>query len=241
MFEKWDDVAVTRRFQVEAGLDITFSRVFVPYYHDLVSSICPNSLLEVGCGTGHLAFALAPLVQTVVALEPSVGMYNVAKEVLCRSRVKLLNSSVEEYVINEEFDLIISHMCLQAVANLDAFLCAVAKLAGRKSTVVFSIPHPCFYNAYKCFFHPSKYQYYREVGSLVSFSISKDPITVISGIPYTHRPLSRYFSAFKSSGLHTVDFHEILPADHIQKLYGKPWTDPRYCVFFLAKSVSLQV
>lgn len=37
-------------------------------------------VLDVGCGAGHLAFALAPLVNTVTALDPSPGMLDTVRQ-----------------------------------------------------------------------------------------------------------------------------------------------------------------
>jgi SAM-dependent methyltransferase len=231
MPNRWDDFAEIRKIQIESGNDITFSKVFIPYYLNLINELHPNSLLEVGCGTGHLSATLSSHVKTSIAIEPSAGMYAVAKSVLRKNNVQLLHLRVEEYREQNTFDLVISHMCLHLVENLEGFVSSVHALMGIDSDFVFAIPHPCFYNEYKHFFPPSDYHYMRELTKIVSFTITKDPNTQISGVPYTHRPLSIYFSVLKACDLSVVNFEEIFPGPDIQSLYGVEWDFPRYCVF----------
>lgn len=233
--KEWDKIAKIRRRQIESGIDLTFSRIFVPYYVTIVASCRPKRLLEIGCGTGHLSQALYRGISTVVALEPSTSMYREAKQVLKGTTVELLNLRVQDYTSQIPFDLIVSHMCLQVVDNLDEFLTAVSVLMGKASLFVSAIPHPCFYNVYKHFFESKEYNYMLESRKIVSFSISKDPATQISGIPYNHRPLSRYFRGLKDQSLTVKDFHEVFPSSEIQLLYDDIWETPRYCVFHVVK------
>jgi SAM-dependent methyltransferase len=231
MPNKWDDHAETRRIQIESGKDLTFSRVFLPYYLNVVKELHPVSLLEVGCGTGHLSAVLSSHVKMSVAIEPSVGMHTVAKSVLQKTNVQLFRLRIEEYRERKSFDLIISHMCLQLADNIEGFISSVSALMRTDSHFVFAIPHPCFYNEYKRLFQPSEYDYMRELTKMVSFSITRDPNTQISGVPYCHRPLSRYFSVLRACNYCVVDFDEIFPEHDIQSLYGVEWDIPRYCVF----------
>ena len=231
MPNRWDDFASIRRVQIESGKDLSFSKVFLPYYMDLVKELRPESLIEVGCGTGHLSANLINHVNTAVAIEPSEGMYAVAEQVIEGSGVHLFRLRAEDYRSTHPFDLIISHMVLQLVDNLELFIASVAQFMGNQSHFVFIIPHPCFYNDYKKFFAPSEYHYMKELTKNVSFAVTKDPNTKISGVPYCHRPLSQYFFVLKKFGLHIVNFEETFPEPEIQSLYGMDWNFPRYCVF----------
>lgn len=233
---RWDKAAEIRRSQIESGADLTFSKVFVPYYQNLISSSKPASLLEIGCGTGNLSAILSSSVPVVVALEPSRGMYETAREVLQGKSVRLLNCSVEDYRKDIRFDILISHMCIQTVDDLGKFIGGVVRHMGFASLFVFAIPHPCFYNSYKLLFEPGEYHYMQEAKKAISFAITKDPGRLITGVPYNHRPLSRYFALLKDHSLHVVDFHEMFPGPHIQELYGRAWEYPWYCVFFARKT-----
>lgn len=89
MPKRWDEYAALRRRQIESGIDLTFSNIFVPWYRDFIRLRRPRTLLEVDAGTGHLSSSLIDLVGDIVAIEPSDGMYAVASEVLKGSAVDL--------------------------------------------------------------------------------------------------------------------------------------------------------
>jgi len=231
MLDEWGKSANIRRRQIESGADLTFSKVFVPYYVRLVAALRPSSLLEVGCGTGHLSAALSPSVRRVVAVEPSLNMYTVAKNVLYKSNVQVLCSTAEDYTDGTCFDLIISHMCVQTIEEVASFLDAVRRHMEPTSLFVFSIPHPCFYNSYKHFFADGEYQYMRVTQKMITFTITREPETAISDVPYHHRPISRYCAYLQEQELCVAQFDEIFPEPNVQELYGQPWIEPRYCVF----------
>lgn len=236
MPHRWNEAANIRRQQIESATDLTFCSVFVPYYSKLVSKLSPLSLLEVGCGTGHLSLHLSKTMGSIVAVEPSKGMYKVAIDVLRDSGVIIHNIPIQELPIVNPFDLIISHMVIQTVPLLEDFFMSISCQMNERSIFSFSIPHPCFYNKYKQFIPNEEYQYLKQYHKDVSFFISKDIKQKISGVPYYHRPLSYYFSALKAKGLQVIDFEEICPTSDIQALYGTPWEYPRYCVFQIVKA-----
>lgn len=235
MPHRWNEAATTRRHQIESGLDLTFNDVFLPYYKNIVAQTHPDSLLEIGCGTGHLMATVCNCAKRSVAIEPSQGMYEVAKDVLSKYNVVLIHCPIEELETDEPFDLILSHLCIQTVDDLDSFLSAVCKHMDKSSAFVFSIPHPCFFNGYKQFFSPDEYRYMDDISKEVSFAITKAPEDMITGVPYYHRPLSRYFESLKRNGFCVTDWDEIFPPADIQRRYGQDWQVPRYCAFHCQK------
>lgn len=227
----WDEVAELRKQQIETGLDLTFSKVFIPYFVQIVSQSAVRSILEVGGGTGHLALALNGITDRYVMLEPSPGMYRVASRVLAGSRTETHHCTVESFPVSGGFDLVLSHMCVQVVADLGSFLRAVSSQMSRAGRFLLSLPHPVFYNDYKEFFQPEDFHYMEEQNKKVSFSITLDPNQVIDSVPYHHRPLSRYVSSLVSAGLCVDLLEEIYPDKEVQQLYGQRWNVPRYLVF----------
>lgn len=93
MPHRWSNAAELRRYQIEAGLDLTFVNVFEPMLIDKILSFKPKCVIEVGAGTGHLSKALSTADSkiSVTAIEPSEGMYEVACDVLSEGKVELIN------------------------------------------------------------------------------------------------------------------------------------------------------
>jgi len=204
--------------------------VFVPYYEHLVTEINPQTILEVGGGTGHLAKALCEVPEIYMMIEPSLGMYKVATEVLDGKKVTLHNCAMESFCNEMLFELVISHMCIHSVSNIAEFCKAISRRLTVAGMFLMSLPHPAFYNDYKKFFLPEEFRYVNEQVKDVNFSVTLAPEQVIEGVPYCHRPLSAYVSHLVAAGLCLTRLDEIFPAPEIQELYGQPWKDPRYLV-----------
>ena len=80
----WCELSTIRKVQIESNKDITFSKVFVPKYLEKLSNYSGKKIIEIGCGTGHLAKELISSIEfeNYIALEPSLGMYEKAKDML---------------------------------------------------------------------------------------------------------------------------------------------------------------
>lgn len=198
---------------------------------DVIRNCCPKTILEIGGGTGHLARELSRQVSQYVLVEPSAGMYSVACKTLDGTDIELCNQTVQEFSKSDRhFDLVLSHLCIQATSDVNAFLVALARTLTASGTFLLSLPHPAFYNDYKKFFPTETFLYTEEIATMVTFTLTLDPGTEIKGVPYYHRPISKYISALSHAGLAVSSMDEIYPSDEIQKLYGAPWRTPRYPV-----------
>lgn len=228
---RWCSQAELRSKQIESGLDLTFSEVFLPIYLGKVRGLRPHSLLEVGSGTGHLSLALKGEVPNLTSIEPSQGMFQKAVQVLEGSGVKLMNCTAQDLPKSGTYDMVISHLVAHVVHDLRGFLASIREVLEKGGVFVFSVPHPCFYNEYKRLFALGEYQYMTEQFKEISFSITNDPSNKIEGVPYHHRPLSGYFSAIRNAGLFVSGFEEIFPCQETQEKYGALWNNPRYCLF----------
>ena len=228
MPHRWDKCVMLRREQIEAGLDLTFTKVFLPWYSEFVLRQGARTVLEVGAGTGHLAHALSHLVDEYVAIEPSDGMYEVAADVLADSSVLLRKIHVEDLEQDRFYDVVMSHLCLQTVDCHGMFIASMSRHVAPSGMLLFSIPHPCFYNGYKHLIPPENYAYMTESKHEISFTVTLDPNRAITGVPYFHRPVSAYVSKIASSGFAIETMEEIFPPPSVQELYGKGWDTPRY-------------
>jgi SAM-dependent methyltransferase len=157
-------------------------------------------------------------------------MFTIAQEVLSNEGVDLINCSSFDLPKGDIFDLAFSHLVAHVVEDLCAFFNSIGIHLSKSAHLIFSIPHPCFYQSYKAIFG-EEYNYMKQSMSEISFSITKDPYNVISGVPYYHRPLSNYINALVACGFAIDRFDEIYPTKEIQEKYGRPWENPRYCLF----------
>jgi len=234
MPHRWCDSAKIRREQIESGADLTFNEVFKPLIVSRIQSLSPNNVLEVGAGTGHISNELFKLGFSVTAIEPSQGMYEVAREVLSSTDVRLVNCASFELERDKVYEVSFSHLVAHVVDDLSGFFESIGQHLEKNGHFIFSIPHPCFYNEYKGFLG-DEYNYMVPMTKNVSFTITKDSQNIISGVPYHHRPLSVYFNCLVKSGFAIDGFDEIYPDDDIQEKYGARWESPRYCVFTCKK------
>lgn len=232
MYDEWENAAETRNIQIESGRDITFHKFFLPLYHSIIPTLNTENTLEIGAGTGHLAKEMQKFCKNITAIEPSPSMYKVAQSNLIGSKVKLINKSSYEFISDEKFDLIFSHMCLHTAPNLASFYSSTKNHIKKDGKFVFCIPHPCFYHEYKDYFGES-FSYSKEMKKTVDLSISSDIETKMKGIPYFHRPLSDYIKHAGNNGFKIIDMLEPMPSREIEKHYSRPWMFPRYCFFIL--------
>jgi len=230
MPERWNKAAQLRKEQIESGLDITFNRVFVPHFQKCIEAETPRSVLEVGCGTGHLSAKLVKICQDIEALEPSPGMHAVAAEVLADSEVVLHHVSAEKFKSNRKFDVVLSHLCGHVVADLDSFFRSCAAFVAPSGSFILSLPHPCFWNEYRRVFPTEDYRYMQEAFASTTLYITKDPNRPIEAMPFHHRPLSRYLNALHGCGMALKSLDEIVPSKAVQAEYDAEWLFPRYCV-----------
>lgn len=234
MPHRWSNSAELRRKQIESGLDITFNRVFVPLLVHRLGHISPHSVVEIGAGTGHLSRALSDSGFSVTAIEPSPGMFAVAREVLANTAVELLNCHSFDLSPSASFDAAISHLVAHVVDDLPGFLFSIARHLNSGGHLLLTIPHPCFFNEYKNLFN-GQYSYMVATSAEISFTITKDPSNPISGVPYHHRPLSTYINSLVTTGFAIDGFDEVFPDKDVQALYGSAWENPRYCLFSCKK------
>jgi len=191
-------------------------------------------VLEVGAGTGHMAKVISSFVSDVTAIEPSNGMFSVAREVLRDDNVRLLNCTSFDLPFEAPFDLAYTHLVAHVIDDLIGFFGSISRHLAPGGHFIFSIPHPCFYNGYKGLFG-DEYEYTTPIAKDIAFTITKDPDNAIFGVPYHHRPLSSYINSAIGAGFLISHFDEIMPTAEVQSKYGEPWKEPRYCIFTCTK------
>jgi ubiquinone/menaquinone biosynthesis C-methylase UbiE len=80
---------------------------YVDAYYLALAGDAPKSILDMGCGTGRLAVALAERGHKVTGADPSAGMMRVARSRPGNERVTWIDSDAKSLALNARFDLIV--------------------------------------------------------------------------------------------------------------------------------------
>lgn len=229
---EWGKLAKVRSRQIESGEDISYHRVFLPFWLKIINRYSPKNVLEIGAGTGHLAKSICHMTDRYLAIEPDGGMYETASQTLSGCSVDLQERSV--FSLNqhkEKYDLVIAHMVLHAINDYERFLHITLQLLKNKCACVFTIPHPCFSERnmqipgfdYKC-------------SSNVKLEFKLAQATAnheVCEVPYYHRPIGAYISSVIRSGGYLHEFVEMGAPLDVQQLNPELWQNPRYAAMVI--------
>lgn len=234
----WCKLSAIRKKQIESQYDITFTKVFCPIYLEKLSNINNKKIMEIGCGTGHLAKELLDNLEfkNYIALESSLGMYEQAEKILKPYQNVNLKYGFIKDLEKSSVNIVLSHLVFHVVDDLNSLLAEMFQYMEERSQLIFSIPHPCFYNEYKEIFNDDEYLYIEEIKKDTIFKISNDNSIDIK-VPYIHRPISYYINILSKNGFNLIELEEIFPDKSIQSLYPELWKNPRYCIFYVEKTV----
>lgn len=228
---EWDNNAFKRYEQVITGLDITFHKVFLPLWKEVVNQLpqpLKENVLEVGCGTGVLSKQLSYKVKKIVCIEPSANMIDIAKKHNQEiSNIEFHQSSIDEFHTKELFTTCISHMAFHNISDITNAFRRVKGLLKPNGLFIFSIPHPCFFHFYKNIeLHSFNYN---DIESYeLEFTISLDRRPLPNKITYFHRRLSDYVNELSKNGFSVVGMKEPYPSPEIMIKYPEKWEYPRY-------------
>lgn len=115
------------------------------FYLSLASG-SPGSILDLGCGTGTLVYALAERGHQVTGVDPAAAMLRVARRKPCAGRVEWVESSAESYRSQQRFDLILmTGHAFQVLLTDDAALAALETMRVHlkdRGTVAFESRNP---------------------------------------------------------------------------------------------------
>jgi 2-polyprenyl-3-methyl-5-hydroxy-6-metoxy-1,4-benzoquinol methylase len=121
-------------------LTIYYRDIFQKYIDiDLESS----NVLDIGCGNGFLSFAFAPLVQSVLGIDPSEPMINAANEaneLYKMNNVKFINEKIIN--IDKKYDIIIISNVLHLISGVGLELMLDKAFKLLKENGVLYIKHP---------------------------------------------------------------------------------------------------
>ena len=112
----------------------------------LIGDVTGKRIVDLGCGMGHSAVALAKQGAKVFAVDPDSTQLNYARELAERESVKieLHQSDLADlaFLRNASIDLVVSVFALAAVDDLDRVFRQVHRVLLPGASFIVSLPHP---------------------------------------------------------------------------------------------------
>lgn len=100
-------------------------------------STSKGAALDIGCGSGILAFELAQYYDNVIAVDLSAKMLDIARKKRSAPNIEYIQMDASKLAIDRKFDLIVSATTFHHLPNLPASLAAIKKLLNPHGKIVF--------------------------------------------------------------------------------------------------------
>lgn len=175
-----------------------------------------KAVLDLGCGYGwHCNYAVEQGAQSVVGIDQSKKMLEVAKEKFNSSKISYIQSSIEDIDFQKNsFDIVISSLALHYVKDYDRLIQKISEMVKVGGRILFTVEHPTF-TAYG-----SQDWYYNEEGEILHFPVDNYYVegkreAVFLGTTMTkyHRTLSTYLDTLVQHGFQIDRVLEPEPAE----------------------------
>lgn len=238
LISEWDELANLRFRQISEGKDLSFHLVLKPFIMESLKSADLSCVVDVGCGTGNLAYELSRVADTVVGVDASTKSIAIAKRSFKSKNLFFENSFIEDFAeINDkwQFTYAVANMVLIDTLNLMTFLKATNRVLNENGKFLFTIIHPCFWPRYWGYEQEGWYEYNEEMIVESEFKISLEVATGHKAT-HIHRPISKYINALEEAGFRILKLAEPVPSENDQKKYPVTWSFPRFLAGICEKS-----
>ena len=212
-----------------------------PTLFKLVENVKQKNILDAGCGEGYLSRIFAKSGASVVAVDFSKNMLDIARKKTPKEHnIKYHYGNCEklEFLDDESFDIIVSNMVIQDLENYKAAIKEMYRLLKSGGNFVFSILHPCFVtpdsgwekseDGEKLYWKVDKY-FYEGVYEQAYPQGQTDKVL------FFHRTLTSYFNAITEAGFILEGLVEPKPSSEMLGKYPSFEEDFRCSDFIVFK------
>lgn len=201
----WEEHAQWWIDEFTGGVDPEYTEQIIPIA--LAELRGRSTVLDVGCGDGQIARALAGAGAHVVGLDPTWNQITVARQrdggpaYTCAEAAALP-------VVSQSMDAVIACLVFEHIDDVDAAIAEVARVLKPGGQFSFFLNHPLLQTPGSGwiddqFLDPPE-QYWR-IGPYLTESVSIEEVQKDVFIRFIHRPMSRYVNALSQAGLY-VDY-----------------------------------
>jgi ubiquinone/menaquinone biosynthesis C-methylase UbiE len=211
----YDEITYWYDEAIRSGTFAEFHEFVISSLLDLVGDLRGLRVLDLACGQGVVARRLAERGATVVGVDISAAMLDLARYYE-RSELRGITYRQEDAgslagLADESFDGVVCNMALMDIADLPACLDSVARVLRPGGSFVFSIVPPFFQT-------PGSPRWVRENGKIVGLEVRNyftegywrrdNPEGVRGKVGAYHRTLSTYVNELVRAGLAIERFVE---------------------------------
>lgn len=184
------------------GADPEYVQQIIPLALEELSG--KKIVLDVGCGDGQIARALAANGATVLGIDPTQMHIDIANE-RAGGPSYLLGSATSLPVENSSQDAVVACLVFEHIDEVDAAIAEVARVLKPGGQFSFFLNHPLLQTPGSGWIDdhiidPPE-QYWR-IGPYLVEAESIEEVELGVHIRFIHRPLSRYINALISNGLY---------------------------------------
>ena len=170
----------------------------------------PETVLELGCATGHLTKGLASLCNQVVGIDRSHLMISRAQKETHRDNILYICSEFTEYAPAAPVDMVVSGMSMHLVADFELLCRAVYSTLKPGGTFLFSQRHPIR----TCNPCGEGFQNQSPSWTVADYFSSEEKKYIWLGteVTFFHRTLEEIFAVLTNTGFRIVELVEPRPA-----------------------------
>lgn len=239
--EKWDKFAETFTSRYGEQGDIHREVLLNPSLLQLIESVKDKKVLDAGCGEGYLSRMLAKAGASVVGVDYSKTMIQLAQNrtpLELNIEYKHGNCENLNFLQDKRFDLIVSNMVIHDLPNYELAISEMYRLLADQGCFIFSISHPCFVtpgsgwvkadHGEKLYWKVDNYFYEGEYNQVL-------PLDQEEKLLYYHRTLSSYINTIVKAGFRIEAMDEPKPSDEMIEKYPSFKEDFRCSDFLVFK------
>ena len=186
-----------------------------PVLWQFVGDVQGKKVLDAGCGTGYLSLQFSQKGATVVGVDLSDKMIDLANAEAKESNqaVKFAVDSCSELLTVEDqsIDVVVSNYVLMDVPDFRGAVKAFYRVLKPNGKAVLVFSHPCF-NQFA-----EGEMYFDEIKKAETWGPFQ------SDFIFFHRPLSEYWKTFVSAGFQVVQFDEPVAKDPTVPGFKQEW------------------
>lgn len=251
MKDEWDTEEAIRRWDMHAveiadryGVQGDRHREVLlnPVLFELLGPVEGRRILDAGCGEGYLGRILAERGASVVAVDYSRRMLDIARgRTSAGVAIDYLHGNCEDldFLERVSFDVVVANMVLQDLSNYEAAIKEAHRVLVPGGAFIFTIAHPCFSTPECGWVRNDKGEkLHWKVGRYLEETIFEQdyPRGAKDGLLQFHRTLTSYFQAIVEVGFTIEALVEPRPSEEMLRKYPEFREDLRICHFLAFKA-----